>query len=319
MSEDSSTNVAASAISPEKKASLMRLATYASVAVAAVLILVKFGAWVMTDSVSLLSTLIDSFMDAAASLINLFAVRHALQPADQEHRFGHGKAEPLSGLAQAAFISGSAAFLLIESVERMFNPKSIENSEIGLATMVFAIGATVFLVIFQKYVVRRTGSVAIGADSLHYQADVLVNASVIISLLLATKLGWTVADPLFAIGIAVYIVWGAWRIARGALDQLMDHELPPEDRQRIYEIAANRAGVSDVHDLRTRSSGTQVFIQLHLEMDGNLRLRDAHTISDQVEFDVQHAYPNAEVLIHADPEELDEEHAVQERHGEVAG
>ncbi len=319
MTEETPANVAASAISPEKRASLMRLATYASVAVAAVLILAKFGAWVMTDSVSLLSTLIDSLMDVAASLINLFAVRHALQPADREHRFGHGKAEPLSGLAQAAFISGSAAFLLIEAGERMFNPKTIENSDIGLATMVFAICATVILVIFQKYVVRRTGSVAIGADSLHYQADVLVNASVIVSLLLATELGWTTADPLFAIGIAAYIVWGAWRIARRALDQLMDHELPPEDRQRIYAIAANRAGVSDLHDLRTRTSGTQVFIQLHLEMDGKMTLREAHEISDQVMFDVQSAFPNAEVLIHADPEELEEEHAVKEHRGEAAG
>ena len=319
MTEDSSANAAASAISPEKRASLMRLATYASVTVAAILILVKFGAWVMTDSVSLLSTLIDSFMDAAASLINLFAVHHALQPADREHRFGHGKAEPLSGLAQAAFISGSAAFLLIEAGVRIFNPKSIENSDIGLATMVFAIGATVILVIFQKYVVRRTGSVAIGADSLHYQADVLVNASVIVSLLLATELGWSAADPLFAIGIAVYIVWGAWRIARRALDQLMDRELPAEDRQRIHDIVAQHTGVSDLHDLRTRASGTQLFIQLHLEMDGNLKLREAHEISDQVMLDVQRAFPNAEVLIHADPQELEEEHAIRERQGEKAG
>ena len=319
MTEHISANVATPAIPSEQAASLMRLATYASVAVAALLIVVKFGAWVMTDSVSLLSTLIDSLMDVAASLVNLFAVRHALQPADQEHRFGHGKAEPLSGLAQAAFISGSAAFLLIESAERIFNPKSIENSEIGLATMVFAICATVLLVIFQKYVIRRTGSVAIRADSLHYQADVLVNASVIVSLLLATELGWSAADPLFAIAIAAYIVWGAWRIARSALDQLMDRELPDEDRQRIFDIAAKHADVSDMHDLRTRSSGTQVFIQLHLEMSGKMSLGEAHEISDQVMLDVQRAYPNAEVLIHADPEELEEEHAVQERHGEAPG
>jgi ferrous-iron efflux pump FieF len=318
MTEETPANVAASSISPEKRASLMRLATYASVTVAAVLILVKFGAWVVTDSVSLLSTLIDSLMDVAASLINLFAVRHALQPADQEHRFGHGKAEPLSGLAQAAFISGSAAFLLIEAAKRIFNPKSIENSDIGLAIMVFAICTTVILVIFQKYVVRRTGSVAIAADSLHYQADILVNASVIVSLLLAAELGWSVADPLFAIAIAAYIVWGAWRIAHNALDQLMDHELPPEDRRRIYDIATKRAGVSDLHDLRTRTSGTQVFIQLHLEMDGKMPLREAHEISDQVMFDVQNAFPNAEVLIHEDPEELQEEHAVLERQGKVA-
>jgi ferrous-iron efflux pump FieF len=156
----------------------MRLATYASVTVASVLIVTKFAAWVMTDSVSLLSTLIDSLLDVAASGLNLIAVHHALQPADFEHRYGHGKAEALAGLGQAAFISGSAAFLLIEAGQRIFNPKTIDNSEIGIAVMVVAIALTVVLVAFQRYVVRKTGSLAIGADSLHYQTDVLVNASV---------------------------------------------------------------------------------------------------------------------------------------------
>ena len=159
----------ATTIEPQRAARLMRLATYASVAVASVLVVTKFGAWVMTDSVSLLSTLIDSVLDVAASALNLIAVHHALQPADDEHRFGHGKAEALAGLGQAAFISGSAAFLLIEAGERIFNPKTIDNSEIGIAVMVVAIVLTVILVAFQRYVVRKTGSLAIGADSLHYQ------------------------------------------------------------------------------------------------------------------------------------------------------
>ena len=289
----------------------MRLATYASVAVASLLIVTKFGAWVKTDSVSLLSTLIDSLLDVAASVLNLIAVHHALQPADFEHRFGHGKAEALAGLGQAAFISGSAAFLLIEAGQRIINPKTIENSEIGIAVMVVAIVLTVFLVAFQRYVVRKTGSLAIGADSLHYQTDVLVNASVIVSLLLVTRLGWNQADPLFAIAIAGYIAWAAWKIAYGAFNVLMDREMPDEDRQRIRAIAMAHPEVHDLHDLRTRSSGTQVFIQLDLEMDGGLMLRDAHAVAVQVMIELADAFPNAEVFVHQDPAGEEREHGLQ--------
>jgi ferrous-iron efflux pump FieF len=294
---------------PLESQRLLRLATYASVSVAAVLIVCKFGAWLATDSVSLLSTMIDSMLDVLASLVNLIAVRHALQPADREHRFGHGKAEPLAGLAQAAFISGSAVFLVLESVERLIRPREITSTDVGLIVMVFSIVLTLALVGFQRYVVAKTGSVAIKADSLHYQTDVLVNLSVIVSLLLASKLGWTLADPIFAIGIVAYIVWGALKIGRSSLDLLMDHELPDEDRTRIRDISLSHAGVIDIHDLRTRSSGQQSFIQLHLEMDGNISLFEAHEISDAVELSLQEAFPTAEVLIHEDPEGVEEHRA----------
>ena len=284
----------------------MRLATYASVSVAVVLIVAKFAAWLATDSVSLLSTLIDSLLDAGASLINLYAVRQALQPADREHRFGHGKAEPLAGLAQAAFICGSAAFLLIEAGKRFIQPRVLDNTEIGIAVMVFSIALTVALVLFQRHVVRQTGSVAISADSVHYRMDVLVNASVIVSLILVTEMGWRWADPLFATAIAGYIVWGAAVIGRQALNLLMDRELPDAERERIRQIALAHPGVRNMHDLRTRSSGLQLFIQLHLEMDGALTLTRAHEISDQVEAEIERAFPKAEVIIHEDPEGVDE-------------
>ncbi|MBT7249441.1 MAG: cation diffusion facilitator family transporter [Rhodospirillaceae bacterium] len=284
----------------------MRLATYASVSVACVLIVTKFAAWVMTDSVSLLSTLIDSLLDAAASLVNLFAVRHALQPADDEHRFGHGKAEPLAGLAQSAFIVGSAAFLMIQAVERLYNPIAISHPEIGYGVMVFSIVLTVALVIFQRYVIGKSGSVAISADSLHYQTDVLINASVLVSIYLASEMGYAGADPMFAIGIALFIVWSAWKIGTQALDILMDHELPDEDRRRIVEIACEQNGVDGVHDLRTRSSGTQVFIQMHVEMDGAMTLRRAHEIADAVELKIAYAFPHAEIIVHQDPEGLED-------------
>jgi len=299
-----------SAITPERAAQLMRLATYASVSVASVLIAVKFWAWAVTGAVSLLSTLIDSILDAGASLLNLLAVRHALEPADKEHRFGHGKAEALSGLAQAAFICGSAAFLIIQAGERFLHPQAIENTALGYAVMALAIVLTLALVGFQRYVVNQTGSVAIKADSVHYQMDVLVNISVIVSLVLVSNMGWGWADPAFALAIAGYIVWGAWHIGMDAYHMLMDRELSDAERQAILDIASAHPKVLGLHDLRTRSSGNRVFIQMHLEMDGEMSLYEAHAISDAVEVMVLRVFPNAEVLIHEDPEGIEEQQAV---------
>jgi ferrous-iron efflux pump FieF len=295
---------------PERAARLMRLATYASVSVASILIAAKFAAWVSTGAVSLLSTLIDSFLDAGASLLNLIAVRHALEPADKEHRFGHGKAEALSGLAQAAFICGSAAFLTIEAFERLVHPRGIDNTAVGYWVMALAIVLTLALVGFQRHVVNKTGSVAITADSAHYKMDLLVNISVVVSLVLVSNLGWTWADPVFALAIAAYIVWGAWKIGADSYEMLMDRELADEERRTIVDIAMAHPKVLGLHDLRTRSSGNMVFIQMHLEMDGDISLLDAHAISDAVEAKVMEAFPNAEVLIHEDPEGIEENRAV---------
>ena len=279
----------------------MRWATYASVATATTLIVVKLGAWLMTDSVSLLSTLIDSILDAVASLVSLFAVRQALTPADREHRFGHGKAEPLAALGQAAFITGSAVFLVFEALNLLLNPRPIMNAPIGIGVMVFSILATGLLVLFQRYVIRRSQSVVIRADSLHYLGDLLINAAVIVALLGVSQFGWTLLDPLFAIAIAAYILKTAWTIAGDSLHMLMDRELPDEERARIARIVRAHPEVLDLHDLRTRMAGPQTFIQLHLELNGDLTLWDAHAISDQVEAELKAAFPQAEVLIHEDP------------------
>ncbi len=281
-------------------AQLMRRATYASVSVALMLVVVKLVAWMLTDSVSLLSTLIDSLLDTAASLIMLFAVRESLTPPDAEHRFGHGKAEPLAALGQAAFIAGSAMFLLFEATQRLIDPKPIPQPEIGLAVMGFAIVATFVLTRYQRYVVKRSGSLAIAADSLHYLSDLLVNAAVIVALLLSQYLGWIYADPLFALGIAAYILRTAWQIGRGAFDMLMDRELPDADRQRIKSMIMEEPEARGLHDLRTRASGPQVFIQLHLELDGQLSLVQAHDIADRLERRLSDAFQGAEVLIHED-------------------
>ena len=300
--------VSPGAVTRAEAGPLMRLATKASVAVALILVAVKMAAWLLTGSISILSSLIDSLMDVLASAINLFAVHHALQPPDAEHRFGHGKAEPLAGLGQAAFIAGSAVLLTIEAVRRLFEPQAVVEVEIGIAVMVFSIGLTVLLVAFQRYVVRRTDSTVIGADALHYESDVLINGSVIISLGLSHWFGWQAADPIFAILIAAYLLRGAWSIAQKSLDVLMDREFPDEERARITEIALSHSEVTGMHDLRTRRAGLQQFIQLHLEMDGDKRLIEAHQIADEVEAWICEAYPGAEVIIHQDPHGLAEDH-----------
>ena len=289
---------------------LIRLAARASVALASLLILAKLAAWLITDSVSLLSTLIDSLLDVGASLVNLIAIRHALTPADDEHRFGHGKAEALAGLGQAAFVAGSAAFLLVQAGERLLRPRPLDHPEIGIAVMVFSIVVTVALVVFQKYVMRRTSSVAISADSLHYETDVLANAGVIVSLVLVSRFGWQAADPLVAIAIVIYIFWSAWGIGARALHILMDRELPDADRAKIRAIARSHPAVRGVHDLKTRSSGSHLFIQLHLELDGEMKLNDVHIVSEDVMKRIMTAYPNAEVIVHEDPEGVVEQRAV---------
>ena len=281
----------------------MRMATYASTSVAIILIVAKTVAWLMTDSVSLLATLIDSCLDAAAAIVNLLAVRHALEPADRQHRFGHGKAEALAGLGQSTFIAGSAVFLSLESIGRLTHPQPIGALMVGVAVMVFSILATLGLLMFQRHVIRHSGSTAIKADYLHYKTDFLINTGVIVALGLAYY-GWPGFDPIFAIGIVVFILYSAWDIAREALDLLMDHELPDDEREQIKTIVRNHPDAHNLHDLRTRKSGTTVFIQLHLELDDNLTLMQAHQISDSVEANILDAFPNAEVLIHEDPASL---------------
>jgi len=287
---------------------MMRRAATASVAVAATLIAAKVAAWLATDSVAVLSSLLDSLLDAAASIVNLFAVRHALTPADEEHRFGHGKAEPLAGLAQSAFVCGSAVILLMEAIHRLGTPQPVQRPEIGIAVSLLAIVLSAGLVWYQRRVVARTGSIAIAADSLHYGADALLNGAVIASILVGAFLGAPLVDPLFGALISLWILRGAARIARQSFDLLMDRELPPEDRERILRIARARPEVLDVHDLRTRSAGTHIFVQMHIELDADMRLARAHEIADRVELDIRDAYPNAEIIIHQDPAGIDEPH-----------
>lgn len=281
-------------------ARLLRLATYASVATAITLIAAKLAAALLTGSVSVLASLVDSMMDAAASIINLLAVHYSLQPPDRDHRFGHGKAEPLAGLIQAAFIAGSAVFLILQAVDRLLNPRPLSDAVVGVGVLVFAIVATAVLLLFQRRVIRYTQSTAISADALHYATDLLTNGATIVALGLA-MLGWTTMDPLFAIGIALYILYSAGHIGYESIQLLMDRELPTEVHARIKEIACQHPQVRGVHDIRTRRSGQTYFVQMHLMLDDQIPLVEAHRIADDVEVSILAAFPNADVLIHEDP------------------
>lgn len=280
---------------------LIKTAGVASVAVALTLIGLKLWAWIATDSVSLLSSLADSLLDLIASSITWFAVRVAHEPADREHRFGHGKSEAIAGLVQAVIVTGSALYVAFTALVRLMAPAEISEPETGVAVMGASLVLTFGLVAFQHYVVRRTGSVAIGADAVHYRADLFTALAVLAAIFLNARLGWYAADPLLGLVIVVLILASVRTITLKAIDILLDRELPDEVREAIQEIAAAHPAVRGVHDIRTRSSGTAQFIQLHLELDGELALSAAHRICDEVEGSVRQRFPTAEVIIHADP------------------
>lgn len=279
---------------------MMRVA-FAAVGVASLLVLLKAVAYIVTDSIAMMASLADSALDVATSSVNLLAIRHALTPADPEHRFGHGKAEPLAGLGQGAFIAGSAAFLVIEAFSRLVAPHPIEHPLIGLGVMAFSIATTVILVIAQRIVVARTGSIAVAADRMHYVGDIATNLGVVVGIVAAEYFHILIADPIIGLAVAGILSWSAWQVFRQSYDQLMDRELPEDDREKIKSIVRGHAEVKSLHDLRTRAAGLHQFIQFHIELDPAIRLVRAHEISDEVEAEVCKAFPNAEVIIHQDP------------------
>lgn len=287
-------------VAPEDRSRLLRRATAASVATAILLAAGKAVAFWVTHSMAMLATLVDSVMDGGASLITAFAVRYSLKPPDAEHRFGHGKSEALAGLAQATFIAASAVFLIWQAIDRFMDPQPLESIPAGIAVMIGSIAVTSLLIVYQRRVVRATGSNAIRADALHYLSDLATNLATVVALVLSAW-GLTRLDPVFAIAIAVSTLLGALRIGRDTLSVLMDQELPSEVQERIRTIALGHAQVLGVHDLRTRQSGPTKLIQFHLEMDGSISLHDAHRISDEVERAIRDAFPGSDVVIHEDP------------------
>lgn len=281
---------------------LIRITSYASVIVAAVLIIMKLFGWWLTNSVSLQASLIDSLLDAIASFVNMFAIYQALKPADKRHSYGHGKIESLAALGQSIFIGASAIWLLYEAYERFDAHEAIQQTQTGLMIMTAAVIISFLLVSFQKYVVQKTQSQAIAADMLHYKADLMVNIAVIISLLSAAFFAVDWLDAVFGILIGIYIFWTAWKIMVSAFNVLLDTELDEEDREKILEIINTHPEVIHVKDLRTRRSGLQQFFQLNLVMDPDISLRKADIAANEVEEEVLKAFPKSEVAIRFVPE-----------------
>jgi len=289
-------------VSADRRASLTTRAALASVAAALALLVLKTYAALQTGSVAMLGSLADTALDLVASLVTLFAVRVAAMPADREHRFGHGKAEALAALAQVVIISISAIGIAWRAVDRLLRGEVTANAEYGIAVSIVAILATLALVAYQRSVIRRTGSVAIRTDAVHYQSDLLLNLSVIVALVLDQYFGLAGADPVFGMLIAAWLLWGAWRASSHAFDQLMDREWPEEKRMRFLAVASSRPEARGVHDLRTRSSGTHDFAQFHIWVDPKMTVAAAHEVVEAIESDLEREFPGCEVLIHLDPE-----------------
>lgn len=287
---------------------LNQAATIVAVIVAVILVLSKGFAWFTTKSLSIQASLIDSILDSGASLVNFFAVMHAARPADREHRFGHGKLEAVACVCQSMFIAGSALFLIIDCVQRLIHPEPTVYHQTSIIVMVVSVVLTLGLLAFQRFVYTRTGSLAIKADSLHYKGDILTSLAVLAALILSDYFRLSQIDSLLGGLIALYIAKTSWDLFKHALDELMDRELSHEIRDTIKEIVKAHTDVLGLHDLRTRSSGQKYFIQLHLELDPELSLINAHRISERVMASILEKFPDAEVLIHEDPKGHDTDH-----------
>ena len=279
-----------------------RRATTASIVIAATLIAIKAAGWFMTDSVSLLSSMIDSMLDVGTSVINFMAVRSAWRPADHDHRFGHGKAEPLAGLFQSAFMIGAAILVLAEAGSRLPEPQPIRFAVEGVWIMSISLVMTVGLVLLQRKAVRMSGSVAVDADSMHYTSDILSNLAVIVALVAGfSGLNW--ADPAIGGMVALFLLYSAVKVGRNSVSVLMDQELPESDSQRIIELTMKNASVIGIHRLRTRSSGVHRFAEIELIMDGGMLMRESHTICHQVMDSIRAEYPDLDITIHPEPPE----------------
>ncbi len=278
---------------------LSRQATLASIIVAVILIVTKTWAYWGTGSVSLLGSLLDSLLDGMTSFMNFIALRFALVPADEDHKFGHGKLESIAALAQSAFMIGSAVVLVLNSFDVMIDKRQVENTHLGIYVSILAIVLTIALVLFQKSVLRKTRSLIVEADSLHYQGDILMNGAVLVAMIMA-GMGIFWIDSVMALAIGAFLCVNAWRVGAKAFEDLMDRQLPDVE-QRIYELVSHAHGSEGCHDVRCRQSGQNMFIQFHLELDENLALWSAHEIGDRIEKQIIQEYPYADVLIHHDP------------------
>jgi ferrous-iron efflux pump FieF len=286
---------------------LKNVSARATLVVSMLLVVVKLAGWLVTGSIALLASAIDSLVDTGASVVTLWGVRYAQRPPDRDHRFGHGKGEAVAAFTQASFLAGAAFVLAFQSIERLVFPVPLDALEIGFWLIGGSLAVACCLAAMQSWVVRKTGSTAIAADRAHYLTDIGLNAAVLTALAVTRWTGWTRADPAFAFVISGYMLWTAHAIAREALEQLLDSELPSEDRGRIKQTLRACAGVRDVHDLRTRFSGDRTFVEYHLEVDPGLTVDVGHAIGDATELAVQNLLPGVvEATAHIEPHGIDD-------------
>ncbi|MFM0200802.1 cation diffusion facilitator family transporter [Paraburkholderia fungorum] len=283
------------------------MASIVALVVALALVVVKVWAWLTTGSISLLTSAADGLVDVVASTVTFAGVRYAAMPADRGHRYGHGKAEAVAAFVQALLLAGAAIGLAIESVQRLFVPQALNQTGFGIWVIVGSSLAAAGLVAMQTVVVRRTGSTAIAADRAHYVTDVAVNIAVLIALLLDRFLGWSRADAIGALAIAVYMLWNARGMTVHALVQLLDRELDEADRARIEAAVLACDRVQGVHDIRTRDSGDRIFVEFHVEVDGALTVEEGHAIGDNAEKAVQRLFPSTDATAHLEPAGIKDE------------
>jgi len=290
------------AVHGAERGELTKRAAMASMAMALTLVILKSWASWSTGSVAMLGSLADNVLDLIASFITFLGVRWAAMPADEDHRFGHGKAEALAALIQVILITISALGIAWRAIDRFSIGQPTEGLELGVGVSIFAMAATLALLAYQRHVIRRTGSIAISTDNLHYKSDIVLNLSVIVALVLDQLFGWRLADPIFGLGIAMWLLFGAWRAASHSINQLMDREWPEEERDAFLAATKDYPELAGLHDFRTRHSGAHRFVQFHVWVPPHWTVREAHDRLDSVEEQLQVRFPGTEILIHVDPE-----------------
>ena len=286
---------------------LVRSASIASLLVASTLIVLKYYGWVTTTSVSLLGSLADSLIDFLASVFVFVAISYSMLPADAKHRFGYGKSEGLAAFVQSLLIGISGIYVCFEAIKRLLNPSQINQPSTAIWIILVSIVLTLALVMYQKYVVKKSKSIAIESDRYHYLTDTYINLSVLFSIAIT---GWTqfvFIDALVGLLISGVILYTSVTLLKKSFKILLDQEIQSDDRDRIREIALDHPKVLGFHDLRTRDTGRKYIIQFHLELDPNMSLLESHEITDEVTDNVLKLYPDSELIIHTDPLGIDEE------------
>jgi ferrous-iron efflux pump FieF len=272
-----------------------------SVSLSVILVILKAYAWNETGSVSVLTSLLDSGMDVLISALNLVAVIYAAKPADDEHSFGHSSIEDIVGLVQASFIGAAGLLVIYESISHFITPQPVQESALGISIISISILFALIIVVYQTIISRRTGSVVLKAELLHYGSDLLLNAAVILSLLIASSSEYAFFDPLMGLAIAAYILYGSWQIGARAFNNLMDRELEDDTRESLQEIIHTHEGIKGFHDFKTRRSGSRIFVQCHIEIDSSISFLQAHKITDSLEDKLLARLPEAEIILHQDP------------------